>query len=285
MKSGKFKGVYLKRNVLIFGLFVCLLCISTIFIDKGIPLREVPPDEMKKFDETWPAFLPPPGLLFLLCLLLHFWLFTGTLSCWYHHPRSGKIFIALWILLWISIFYMAFRSFRLFPSMNPLYFNWRVKSLAFFAASVGALVLSNVFAKLLERKKQECLQHDREVRYGQYPILAQYPDLPEHEARFLTDLIDKINEHIANQGLDCKFLAGELCMSEQTLRRRLHKIMGLTPGKFIKSQRLIRAQAMDDLGTFSSYKELATAVGFKSTSYFMTLYRDFVKDTQAMNGD
>ena len=99
----------------------------------------------------------------------------------------------------------------------------------------------------------------------------------------MIELVYQIKNNISDHSLDCKYLADKMNSSEQTLRRRLQKTLGLTPGTFIKNQRLAHAKELDEKGVFSSKKELAASVGFKTTSYFMKQYHQFLEEIDKPN--
>ena len=67
------------------------------------------------------------------------------------------------------------------------------------------------------------------------------------------------------------YLAQILLMERSALYKKLKKLTGLTPAKYIRTIRLQKAKMLLEQGI--SVKETAYQVGFQKTAYFSTLFK------------
>lgn len=84
------------------------------------------------------------------------------------------------------------------------------------------------------------------------------------------DLI--IEGNIADTSLNNERLATELVISERHLFRRVRKLTGLSPQKYLRQYRLQRAMQYLHNGRYKKVKEVAFAVGYVNTSYFISQF-------------
>lgn len=82
----------------------------------------------------------------------------------------------------------------------------------------------------------------------------------------LTDL------RLLDEDFSVATLADELGIIERQLYRKMKKLTGLTPNKFIQEMRLRRGRNYLETGTYKTLKEVSLAVGFDSYQYFSRLY-------------
>ncbi|MEM1057108.1 MAG: ATP-binding protein [Bacteroidota bacterium] len=97
--------------------------------------------------------------------------------------------------------------------------------------------------------------------------------LPPREAAFLTDLEAAIADGLDDPGFTTNRLAEALAMSRRQLQRKLDALTGDSPGARIREARLDRAATLLAGGEWS-VKEVAAAVGFRSTSAFSRAFRE-----------
>lgn len=67
-------------------------------------------------------------------------------------------------------------------------------------------------------------------------------------------------------------LADDLNMVERQVYRKMKKLTGLTPNKFIQEMRLRQARNYLESGTYKTVKEVAASVGFDTYQYFTKIY-------------
>jgi transcriptional regulator GlxA family with amidase domain len=90
--------------------------------------------------------------------------------------------------------------------------------------------------------------------------------------RFITNIMETIETHMANPGLCVRVLAHENSMSNVQLYRKLKKLTGRTPNELIREFRLARAASLlhQEAGHVA---EIAYSVGFNNLSYFTKCFR------------
>ena len=69
-------------------------------------------------------------------------------------------------------------------------------------------------------------------------------------------------------------LAHEANLSERQLQRRIKKITGLSPIKYIREVKLQKARELLEKGDLQSIAEVAYAIGFDTPYYFGKLYEE-----------
>lgn len=71
-------------------------------------------------------------------------------------------------------------------------------------------------------------------------------------------------------------IAAKIQISERHLFRRVKKITGLTPQKYIRQCRLQKAKQYLENGTYRTVRDTGLAVGYSNTSYFIRQFeREF----------
>jgi len=85
-----------------------------------------------------------------------------------------------------------------------------------------------------------------------------------------------INQDLSDHQLNNQRLANAIEMSERNLFRRVKELTGLSPQKYLRKYRLYHAMQYLKQGKHRTVKDTATAVGFMSTSYFISQFeREF----------
>jgi len=89
------------------------------------------------------------------------------------------------------------------------------------------------------------------------------------DEKWLKRLHEIITENIKDVTLNNERLAVELPISERQLFRKIKKITGYSPQKYLSHYRLNIANEYLKKGTYKTVKETSFAVGFRNTSYFI----------------
>lgn len=92
------------------------------------------------------------------------------------------------------------------------------------------------------------------------------------EKSWLNRLDHIIERNISDASLNNERLASEIAISERHLFRRVRDITGLSPQKYLRQYRLQRAMQYLRNGKFRKVKEVAFAVGYINTSYFINQF-------------
>ena len=95
--------------------------------------------------------------------------------------------------------------------------------------------------------------------------------------RFLQQLNQLLEEHLADSLLNVDWLATHLVMSRKALYRKVHALTNLSPNELIRQYRLRRA--IDLLRAGHNASETAYQVGFESPSYFTKVFKEYYQQT------
>jgi YesN/AraC family two-component response regulator len=93
------------------------------------------------------------------------------------------------------------------------------------------------------------------------------------DAKFLTKVLNLVEDNLDNESLSRDFLASSMAMSPSSLYRKLKSLTDLTTNAFIRSVRLKRAAQMMQ-NTQYNVSEIAFEVGFNDLKYFRKCFRD-----------
>ncbi|MCP4438115.1 MAG: response regulator, partial [Aureispira sp.] len=95
----------------------------------------------------------------------------------------------------------------------------------------------------------------------------------EADLNWLKTVEEEVKEQLDNENFNVAVLAKKMNVSDRQLTRKLKKITGLTPAKFIKEIRLNIARTYLEAGTYLSVSEVAFAVGFQTVEAFSKSYK------------
>lgn len=93
------------------------------------------------------------------------------------------------------------------------------------------------------------------------------------EEQFMSKVMKVIESHLSEEEFSVEQLGNELFMSRVQIFRKIKALTGVSPNKFITSQRLFTARGMilEKKGTIS---EIAYSVGFGSPTYFTRRFKE-----------
>lgn len=94
------------------------------------------------------------------------------------------------------------------------------------------------------------------------------------DQEWIDELEGIIKQELNNEQFTVASLSNKLNMSKRQLERRIKKIIGLSPAKYIREIRLQVARSYFEDGNFRSVSEVSYAVGFLKTQYFSKLYKE-----------
>lgn len=98
-------------------------------------------------------------------------------------------------------------------------------------------------------------------------------DAPSRETDFLQQITAVVEEHLSDEQFGVSDLAREVGMSRSNLLRKVKKLTRLSVSQFIRQLRLERAMELLKQSSLN-VSEIAYAVGFSSTSYFIKCFRE-----------
>lgn len=99
-------------------------------------------------------------------------------------------------------------------------------------------------------------------------------DEPEEneDQQWLQKVQELTQSRLTDRDFSVASLADELHMVERQVYRKMKKLTGLTPNKFIQEMRLRQARNYLESGTYKTVKEVAASVGFDTYQYFSKIY-------------
>ena len=130
-----------------------------------------------------------------------------------------------------------------------------------------------------EMRELQTLNTSYEKKLAAALARNKFPDqvqanVPSAQDRFLTDAVNFIHGHIADENFGVVALADALAVSERTLRRKIKSATNLSPINFIQQQRILVAHDLMQQSAYATVSEVAYAVGFSSPSHFTKIYKD-----------
>ena len=129
-------------------------------------------------------------------------------------------------------------------------------------------ILFSRIKNLIELRRQMQLKIQR-----QKMLLPSEITVSSMDEKFLKELQGIVEKNMSDEEFDVDKLCGKLYMGRSTLFRKVKALTGETPNQFIMSYRLERgAQLLRE--NFGNVTEVAFAVGFSSSTYFATCFKE-----------
>ncbi|WP_317193194.1 hybrid sensor histidine kinase/response regulator transcription factor [Pedobacter endophyticus] len=160
-----------------------------------------------------------------------------------------------------------------------------------FENGADAYIMKPFNLKILELNVHNLLNARETIKRKFAQVISLEPSnmiVNSTEQKFLTKIIQLIEDHIADANFDVPTLASAIGMSQPVLYKKLRALTDLSVNDFIKSIRLKRAAQLlqQNAGNIS---EVAYAVGFNDRKYFSIEFkkhfgkspRDFMQEQKA----
>lgn len=91
---------------------------------------------------------------------------------------------------------------------------------------------------------------------------------------FMRKVVNKIEERLDDARYNVEMLSNDLCMSRNTLYRKLQMLTGMSPVEFIRDIRLKKAATLLLASPEASVTDISHKVGFSSPSYFTRCFKE-----------
>lgn len=128
--------------------------------------------------------------------------------------------------------------------------------------------------QLLENFQQRRAQRERETHHWDDGKKTSSSTQTEAEEEWLREIERLALSMLDDERLSVNWLAAQTYVSERQVQRRLKKMTGLTPSRFLRELRLQKARRMLETGQIKSVKEVASTVGFKAEKHFSRIFRE-----------
>ncbi|MCB0640286.1 MAG: response regulator, partial [Phaeodactylibacter sp.] len=99
-------------------------------------------------------------------------------------------------------------------------------------------------------------------------------DLSGVDLHWLEKVESLTMEHLSKAYFSVSFLTDQLAMSERQFQRRIKQITGLSPNRYVREIRLVKARELLVSGKVETVAEVAHAVGFDTPAYFSSLFQE-----------
>ncbi len=96
--------------------------------------------------------------------------------------------------------------------------------------------------------------------------------ISKYDLEWLAELEEHIKSHLSEPNFTLEILSLDLAMSERQIRRKVKKLVGLSPNQYIRKIRLNTAREILLSNKERSVKAVSLSVGFKRADYFSNLY-------------
>ncbi len=120
---------------------------------------------------------------------------------------------------------------------------------------------------LLEQRKR---LHEHFNKYGFAD--TERKNITSADQKFLTKVVNFIDENIPDTSFGVKVLAEKLAVSHSLLYKKINSLTGTSPSELIKKLRLNKAAKLIE-GNSGNVSEIALEVGFNNPSYFTECFR------------
>jgi len=96
--------------------------------------------------------------------------------------------------------------------------------------------------------------------------------MKKHEEILLGKIDTLISKNIQNPDFQLSDLTEELAISRTKLYRKILKLTGESPNRYIRNIRLEKANEILTIGIYPTVKETAAEVGYRNADYFSKLF-------------
>jgi len=132
-------------------------------------------------------------------------------------------------------------------------------------------------AKLIKKREPVIFEILREQgNLGQSDSNITQPD-----KAWLKEIEKYVYSNISSPDLKLSDIAFEVAVSERQLHRRINKILGITPNKYVRKLRLHKAKQLIESRAYNTTQEISQNVGFQDAHYFKRVYHSEYPELQS----
>ena len=142
---------------------------------------------------------------------------------------------------------------------------------------LNAQKIESLIEEILEIEKAKLIKKKEPIIFE---ILREQDSLKESSSTitkpdkaWLKEIEKFVYSNISSPELKLSDIAFEVAVSERQLHRRINKLLGITPNKYVRKLRLHRAKKLIDSRAFNTTQEVSQNVGFQDAHYFKKVYQ------------
>ncbi|MEM9823541.1 MAG: ATP-binding protein, partial [Bacteroidota bacterium] len=125
---------------------------------------------------------------------------------------------------------------------------------------------------LLHNSKQRSAWQTKENEQVPPGASKNSPQMTESDLEWLRDLEDIAAKEVSNRRFNLLELSSKMAVSERQLFRRIKRLTGMTPNKYLREMKLYKAKDLLENLTYGTISEVSYAVGFEDPYYFSKIY-------------
>lgn len=134
-----------------------------------------------------------------------------------------------------------------------------------FSQNVLLAHLKNILANYQKRQQWQAQIQEETTN-------TEKPKISEVDQKWIKEVEEVVIKNLDNEKFTLEYLAQTLSISYRQLGRKLKKIVGLPPSKYLREIRLNMAYNYLQKGTYMTVSEVGFAVGFIKIEYFSDLF-------------
>ena len=105
------------------------------------------------------------------------------------------------------------------------------------------------------------------------PVIDKPSTENTYDSMWMNSLNELINSNLENRSLNLDFLSNEMAIGKRQLTRKVKKITGLSPAKYIEEIKLQFARKLLEEKEYFSVSEVCYSSGFNTPKYFAKRYK------------
>lgn len=151
---------------------------------------------------------------------------------------------------------------------------------------LNAQKIERLIDEILEVERAKLIKKRDPVIFGilQEQGVVEQADIKitQPDKAWLKEIEKYVYSNISSPDLKLSDIAFEVAVSERQLHRRINKLLGITPNKYVRKLRLHRAKQLIDSRAFNTTQEVSQNVGFQDAHYFKKVYQAEYPEQQAL---
>lgn len=155
---------------------------------------------------------------------------------------------------------------------RPWYATWPALLLYLIIAVAGIYGLWYVEHRI--RLLHRFIRRRGSMRLDEIALRPEEITVTRLDDEFMRKVVGKIEEHLDDSRYNVEMLSTDLCMSRNTLYRKLQMLTGMPPVEFIRDIRLKKAATLLLASPEASVTDISHKVGFSSPSYFTRCFKE-----------